>query len=140
MALQTQPATFCLLSASLLICASRQKFVVRRVMYHEGIGTQQRVSSVLALHSLTASHSAGCCCCCHTRTSQKMRREARKWQGDSNLSLTSRTYMYIVSMGQTHLVRKKFRKGVAMSACPRPPRLRAFVRTNLSNKNKGQHG
>ena len=33
-ALRTQPATFCSVSASLLICASRQRFVVRRVMYH----------------------------------------------------------------------------------------------------------
>ena len=33
-ALRTQPITFCSLSASFFICASRQRFVVRRVMYH----------------------------------------------------------------------------------------------------------
>jgi hypothetical protein len=33
-ALRTQPATFCSLSASFFICASRQRFVVQRVMYH----------------------------------------------------------------------------------------------------------
>jgi hypothetical protein len=39
----------------------------------------------------------------------------------------------------THLVRKKYRKDVAMSGCPRPPRLRASVRMVWSTEISGAH-
>ena len=78
-----------------------------------------------------------CCCCCGSKTSRK----SRERRGGDNVSHSPRLNSRMrCPQHNPRLTSKKFRNKLFTLACPRPPRLRAFVRTNLSNKNKGQHG